>query len=433
MLRSAARVTSTRGISSRSRSFYSLTQAAGLPVATFDNGQSTSSVTFLVKAGSRYQDKPGVAHTLKSFGFKNTASRSALGIVREAELYGGVLSSAHTREYISYTADFLRGDESYFVDVLAGILTETRFTRYELEESVLPIVEAESKAGRANAAINAIELAHALAFRSGLGEPLFAPAHSHITIDDVRQFAHNTFGQGGISVIGTGISQDTLVRLLEKHLASVPKVSPKATETTKYYGGETRVEFAEGGSHAPQTVFFGFGVPGQPKPELAVLSAYLSPAASVKWSKGLSPLSAGLPEGTSAQVVHLPYTDASLFGIVVQGATPAAVTEAGKIAAKTFQNALAGKDIKDEDVKRAAAKAKFLAASAADGREGIVSTFGPSLLRNTGSLEAPLSFDSIQSSSLNKAVSELAKSKPTFVAIGDTYRLPHPDELGLSN
>ncbi|KIJ23937.1 hypothetical protein M422DRAFT_195333, partial [Sphaerobolus stellatus SS14] len=288
MLRSAARVTSTRGISSRSRSFYSLTQAAGLPVATFDNGQSTSSVTFLVKAGSRYQAKPGVAHTLKSFGFKNTASRSALGIVREAELYGGVLSSAHTREYISYTADFLRGDESYFVDVLAGILTETRFTRYELEESVLPIVEAESKAGRANAAINAIELAHALAFRSGLGEPLFAPAHSHITIDDVRQFAHNTFGQGGISVIGTGISQDTLVRLLEKHLASVPKVSPKATETTKYYGGETRVEFAEGGSHAPQTVFFGFGVPGQPKPELAVLSAYLSPAASVKWSKGLS-------------------------------------------------------------------------------------------------------------------------------------------------
>jgi Insulinase (Peptidase family M16) len=70
MLASAARATSTRGIASRKRSFASVVDAAGFKVAAVDNGQPTSSVTFLVKAGSRYESKPGVAHVLKNFGFK---------------------------------------------------------------------------------------------------------------------------------------------------------------------------------------------------------------------------------------------------------------------------------------------------------------------------------------------------------------------------
>ena len=42
---------------------------------------------------------------------QSTGKRSALGTVREAELYGGVLSSSLTREHLALTAEFLRGDE----------------------------------------------------------------------------------------------------------------------------------------------------------------------------------------------------------------------------------------------------------------------------------------------------------------------------------
>lgn len=45
-------------------------KASGIKVAAIDNGQPTTAVTFLVKAGSRYETTPGVAHTLKSFAFK---------------------------------------------------------------------------------------------------------------------------------------------------------------------------------------------------------------------------------------------------------------------------------------------------------------------------------------------------------------------------
>ena len=37
--------------------------------------------------------------------------RSTLGTIREAELYGSVLSSSLSREHLAVTAEFLRGDE----------------------------------------------------------------------------------------------------------------------------------------------------------------------------------------------------------------------------------------------------------------------------------------------------------------------------------
>ena len=45
---------------------------------------------------------------------QSTGKRSALGTVREAELYGGVLSSTLSREHLALTAEFLRGDECVY-------------------------------------------------------------------------------------------------------------------------------------------------------------------------------------------------------------------------------------------------------------------------------------------------------------------------------
>lgn len=46
------------------------TTVGGVKVAAVDAGQPTSSVTVVVKAGSRYETAPGVAHVLKNFAFK---------------------------------------------------------------------------------------------------------------------------------------------------------------------------------------------------------------------------------------------------------------------------------------------------------------------------------------------------------------------------
>ena len=61
---------STRNASRIARSFATVIDTAGVKVAAVDYGQPTAAVSFLVKAGSRFESKPGVAHALKNFAFK---------------------------------------------------------------------------------------------------------------------------------------------------------------------------------------------------------------------------------------------------------------------------------------------------------------------------------------------------------------------------
>lgn len=66
----AARTSAARNASRFVRRFATVVDTAGVKVAAVDNGEPTSAVTFLVKAGSRYENKPGVAHALQNFAFK---------------------------------------------------------------------------------------------------------------------------------------------------------------------------------------------------------------------------------------------------------------------------------------------------------------------------------------------------------------------------
>jgi ubiquinol-cytochrome c reductase core subunit 2 len=54
------------------RAYATVADASGVKVAGVEHGSpaATSSVTVVVKAGSRYETKPGAAHVLKSFAFK---------------------------------------------------------------------------------------------------------------------------------------------------------------------------------------------------------------------------------------------------------------------------------------------------------------------------------------------------------------------------
>ncbi|KAI1791358.1 LuxS/MPP-like metallohydrolase [Ganoderma leucocontextum] len=418
----AARASAARSASRIARSarrFATVVDSAGVKVAAADNGEPTTAVTFLVKAGSRYEPKPGVAHALKNYAFKSTDKRSALGTVREAELYGGVLSSSLSREHLAVTAEFLRGDEAFFVDVLSSFLTSTKFTRYELHELVAPTCEAESAAAASDPATRALEAAHALAFRSGLGNSIFAASGHHVSSEDVKAYAQSVFGQGNVAVVGTGIDPSTLERLLEKSLGnSFASASAPASKASTYFGGETRVDAHDGA----QTVFIGFGTTGAPSAELAVLAAHLDATPSVKWSQGTSPIAAKVPAGASVRSVLLPYSG--------RGQTSADVKAAGQAAVQALK---AAGSLSGEDLQKAVAKAKFAAASSFDAREGLLAAVGPKILSGSSAsvAEAVSSFEKIDASAYSKAAASLLKTKPTYVAVGDVTSLPYADELGL--
>ncbi len=255
-----------------------------------------------------------------------------------------------------------------FVDILSSFVTSAKFTRHEYEEYVKHSIETEAEAANSDSTTRAIELAHNLAFRSGLGSSLFAPAHNSITAEDVKSFASSVFTKDNIAVLGTGIEHSRLAKLSEKYF----NLQASATSTvpaSKYYGGESRVESSSG----PQTLFIGFGTSGTPPADLAALWAHLSPEPSIKWSDGLSPM-ASIPKDSSVEALYLPYSDGTLLGLLVQGATAASVREAGKAAVQALKGAASG--LKEDELKRAVAKAKFNAAQAADRKDGLVHALG---------------------------------------------------------
>jgi ubiquinol-cytochrome c reductase core subunit 2 len=257
----------------------------------------------------------------------------------------------------------------FFVELLTSFITSAKFARHEFQEYVIPVIESESNAASSDPAMHALELAHALAFRSGLGSSLFANPHHTVTVEDIKSFAMSAFSKGNVAVLGTGIDQTTLSKLVDKTLSSTPSAPALSSSPSTYFGGETRLE-SNGGL---ESIFIGYGVAGPSDPAIAALSAHLSPTPALKWSKGLSPLS-DMPLGTSVQSVYLPYSDATLFGLLVQGTTTAGVKDAGKLAVKALKEA---GGIKAEELKKALAKAKFAAASSVDCRDGIINILGP--------------------------------------------------------
>lgn len=283
----------------------------------------------------------------------------------------------------------------YFVDVLASFITGARIARHELNELVLPVVEADSIAASSDPGTKALEVAHTIAFRHGLGASLFASQHPNFTIDDIKAFAASAFSSGNIAVLGTGIDQAKLSNLVEKSLGkNLSSSSSAATPSTKYYGGETRVE-----STSPlQTVFIGFGTIGAPSSDLAALASHVAPEPHVKWSKGISPISEATSPETTVQTVYLPYSDATLLGVLVQGES---VTEV-KTAARAAVEALKSR-VSETDAKKAVAKAKFRAACEADSRDGVVSLLSNKVFAGAdASVQTALSsFDAVTSSSIS--------------------------------
>jgi ubiquinol-cytochrome c reductase core subunit 2 len=309
----------------------------------------------------------------------------------------------------------------------------------------MPSVEAEALQAGSDAATVALETAHRLAFRTGLGNGLYAPSHAPVNVGDVQAFASSVLAPGRLAFLSTGLDGEAVARLVgDKFKGAAAGSAAPAVQASKYFGGETRLP----GSGAP-TVFVGFGHAGSPSGALAALAQHLNPAPSVKWGAGLSPLSGSLPANSSARAVYLPYSDAGLFGLLVQAGTEGILRDAAKVAVEGLKKAASGLD--KDAAARAAAKARFAAASAIDGRDGYTATLAPKVRRlhlagsgwtlmthvqllagdNGPATDLLKAFDGLDAKAIASAAEKALKSKPVFVAVGDVHSLPYADEIGL--
>jgi ubiquinol-cytochrome c reductase core subunit 2 len=320
-----------------------------------------------------------------------------LKTARETELYGGILSASLSREHLFLTADFLRGDESvlrfpflcalnfrraHFLEVLASVLSSTHFHAHEYAELVLPTVQSEALAALASPTTLALDLAHGLAFRRGLGNSLFASPHSPVSANDAKSYARQAFSKSNLAVLGTGISTDALGKAVQSAFGSGSSSSPTLSSgSSEYFGGEQRVPLdLHSGPSAQPTMVIAYGSAGAATPEMKVLPYIMGGDSSVKWNPGTSQLSLKTAEipGATAQSFIMPYSDASLFGVIISAPTSEGLRDLAKVVVADVSSVQSGK-IGKAIVKRSVAKAKFADATGLERADTMLSVAGPAV------------------------------------------------------
>ncbi|KAJ1848868.1 ubiquinol-cytochrome c reductase core subunit 1 [Coemansia sp. RSA 2708] len=397
--------------------------ANGIKVAALGNDSGLASLSLVVNAGSRFEtaETAGAAHFLKAFGFRNTQGRTSFRTIREAELNGAMLSAEATRENIVYRVECFKEAVPYFVEVLAELATATKYAEHEFNE-VARVVAFEALSARTDAATRALDGVHQAAFRSGLGNSLYAPAAAPVaTGGAVAEYARRALTAGRVAVVGSGVDAQELAQLVgASKLAELPSENALASAPTAFAGGVQQLyETAAPVAH--------YALAFSCAPEAAsTLAALLGTQRRVKWGHGGSELAqAAAQGGFAADAFSFAYSDAGLVGVLVSAPT-AQLRSAVETVAATVQKHIARPSA--NAVQRAVAAAKVDVAEQLSLQTGAVRALGQIALgQNAATLESVEK----AAGSLSKTAESVFASKPVAVSIGLSQSTPYVDTLGF--
>jgi len=224
----------------------------------------------------------------------------------------------------------------------------------------------------------ALDNAHAVAFHTGLGAPVYpslSTPQKYLNEEYIASYADVVYSKPNIAVVADGASPDALSKWVGQFFKDVPASSQSGqslkVEASKYHGGEQRTNHAGGNS---MVIAFPGSDSNGSKPEIAVLAALLGGKPTIKWTPGFSLLSKATAGSTGLSVssANLAYSDAGLLAIQLTGPA-AAVRKAAEDTAKALKSVADG-SVSKEDVAKAVANAKFDALEKAQFR-------GPSILQ----------------------------------------------------
>ncbi|POS83179.1 hypothetical protein EPUL_003890, partial [Erysiphe pulchra] len=339
---------------------------------------------------------PGIAAGLSLFAFKNTSKRSALRITRESELLGGQFKSHHDREFVVLEAKFLRQDLPFFTELLADVISETRFTTHEFEEQVAPLMKLSQENFAGDASKVALDSAHSVAFHRGLGTSLYpnllSPSFKYINSETISQYSGISYSKKNIAIVANGADQNDLAKWVGEFFTGVPTgVSALSDKSSSYYGGEERIHHPAGNSiviaYPGSSIFNGSSY----KPEILVLTALLGGQSTIKWTKGFSLLAQATSKipHLSTATSHIAYSDSGLLYIQLNG-TSEALRQASFEVQKTLKIIAEGRFSK-EDLIKAISLAKFRALDEAQNIEASLLSTGAGILHN----QKPYQFEEI--------------------------------------
>lgn len=199
-----------------------------------------------IKSGSRNEDddEHGIAHLLEHMAFKGTGKRSAWQIASDIENVGGEINAATSVETTAFYARVLKNDMPLAIDILADILTDSRFDEEELAREQHVVLQ---EIGAAHDTPDDIvfdrftetAFRHQTIGRSILGTPETVQS---FTSKQLRTYMERQYGADRMVVVATGaVGHDEFVKEAEKQLGGYrAKADSKIPLYANYVGGDYR-------------------------------------------------------------------------------------------------------------------------------------------------------------------------------------------------
>ncbi|TYR31865.1 insulinase family protein [Mesorhizobium microcysteis] len=228
----------------------------GVEVSRLSNGLTVATETLphiesvalgvWVKSGARNErdDEHGLAHLLEHMAFKGTGSRNAWKIASEIEDVGGEINAATSVETTSFYARVLKDDVPLAVDILADILTDSKFDPHELEREQHVILQ-EIGAAHDTPDDIVFDRFTETAFRDQtLGRSILGTPETvkSFTSAQLHNFIERQYGADRMVVVAAGgVRHDDFVREVEKRLGTFrPNAQVEAPHNATYTGGDYR-------------------------------------------------------------------------------------------------------------------------------------------------------------------------------------------------
>ena len=408
----------------------------GVEVSRLSNGLTVATETLphiesvalgvWVKSGARNErdDEHGLAHLLEHMAFKGTGGRNAWRIASEIEDVGGEINAATSVETTSFFARVLKDDVPLAVDILADILTDSKFDPQELEREQHVILQ-EIGAAHDTPDDIVFDRFTETAFRDQtLGRSILGTPETvkSFTSEQLHKFIERQYGADRMVVVAAGgVTHDEFGREVEKRLGGF-RAHAKIEEPRQaiYTGGDYR----ESRDLMDAQIVLGFE--GR---AYHVRDFYASQVLSMILGGGMSSrLFQEVREKRglcySVYAFHWGFSDTGVFG--VHAATGRSdIAELVPVLIEELQRA--GKDISQEELNRARAQYRaglMMSRESAASRAGQIARqlllFGRPI--DTDELVDRLSKLTIER--LTDLSSRLFSTRPTIAAVGPVGMLP---------
>jgi predicted Zn-dependent peptidase len=384
----------------------------------------TASLGVFVAAGSRHESEAehGLSHLLEHMAFKGTRRRNAREIAEAIENAGGDLNAETGVEQTAYFARVLGEDVDLALDVLADILTESRFDPEELgREKNVVIQEIGAVEDTPDDLVFDIFTAAAWPGQP-IGRPILGTREGvgAFDRDAIDAYLRRHYRAGATVVAAAGaVDHDRLAARAEQLLGPLGADSAEPPTPAVYRGGERLVKKKLEQTH----IVVGFE--GRAIQALDHDAAHVFAAATgggmssrlfqeVREKRGLA---------YSIYAFHWAYSDSGLFGFYAG----AAAKDAGDLVAASLDClAEAAGRLDEDEIRRAKAQLKVSTLTALESP----SARAQQLARQTLVYGGPLSLedmlariDSIGVADVRRVGAAMLQSPPTVAAIGGVGKM----------